>query len=104
MEAIQAIAAAADAGLINPTALGEAGSFSAAQFYLDWVSAENSMGFHNPQLIFETLHKSLDYANQAKAKAMEARTGIAFPSWEVEIPKYNTEAVRLMKEENFGSS
>jgi nitrite reductase (cytochrome c-552) len=105
VEAIQAIAAAADAGLINPTALGEARQLQRqAQFYLDWVSAENSMGFHNPQLIFETLHKSLDYANQAKAKAMEARTGIAFPSWEVEIPKYNTEAVRLMKEENFGSS
>jgi len=99
VEAIEAIAAANALGVTSPSALDEARQLQRrAQFYVDWVGAENSMGFHNPQLILDTLYKSLDYATRAKAKAMEARTGIAFPTWDVEISKYNTEAVRLMQE------
>ncbi len=36
----------------------------AAQFRLDWVSAENSMGFHAPQEAARILAESIDYARQ----------------------------------------
>lgn len=98
VEAIEAIAAAEAQGA-NQEILDEARKLQRkAQFYIDWVGAENSMGFHNPQLIFDTLNKSMDYAYQAIAKANEARSGVAAPKWDVEIPKLNSEAVRLMQE------
>jgi len=97
VEAIEAIAAAEAAGA-NQDVLNEARQLQRkAQFYIDWVGAENSMGFHNPQLIFDALSKSMDYAYQAIAKATEARTGVAAPHWNVEIPKYNYEAIKLMQ-------
>lgn len=97
VEAIEAIAAAEAQGA-NRELLDEARKLQRkAQFYIDWVGAENSMGFHNPQLIFDTLNKSMDYAYQAIAKATEARTGVAGPKWDVEIPKLNSEAVKFMQ-------
>lgn len=36
----------------------------AAQFRLDWVSAENSMGFHAPQEAARVLAESIDFARQ----------------------------------------
>ncbi|NLL17516.1 MAG: ammonia-forming cytochrome c nitrite reductase subunit c552 [Clostridia bacterium] len=97
VEAIQAIAEADSSGA-NQDVLNEARALQRkAQFLVDWVGAENSMGFHNPQLTFDTLNKSMDYAYQAINKAQEARTGTAAPQWNVEAPKLNSEAVRLMK-------
>jgi len=90
VEAIEAIDQAAAQAGANDGVLNEARKLQRkAQFYLDWFSAENSMGFHNPQLTFDSLSKSMDYAYQAIAKATEARTGVAGPQWNVEIPKYN---------------
>jgi nitrite reductase (cytochrome c-552) len=36
-----------------------------AQWHWDFVAAENSMGFHNPTMVLNTLGKSIDLANQA---------------------------------------
>ncbi|HAR96769.1 MAG TPA: ammonia-forming cytochrome c nitrite reductase subunit c552, partial [Deltaproteobacteria bacterium] len=36
-----------------------------AQWYWDFVAAENGMGFHNPALALSTLGLSIEAANQA---------------------------------------
>jgi nitrite reductase (cytochrome c-552) len=43
-----------------------------AQWFWDIVAAENSMGFHNPSQVENTLGRSIDLAHQAMAKANEA--------------------------------
>ncbi|HOX93739.1 MAG TPA: ammonia-forming cytochrome c nitrite reductase subunit c552, partial [Syntrophales bacterium] len=43
-----------------------------AQWYWDFVSAENSMGFHNPTMILNTLGRSVDLAHQAISTAEQA--------------------------------
>lgn len=40
-----------------------------AQWYWDFVAAENSMGFHNPDQALNTLGKSIDLAHQATVRA-----------------------------------
>lgn len=48
------------------------------QFFWDLVSAENSIGFHNPSKAFDTLNKSKNESNAAVARALEAtQFGIA---------------------------
>jgi nitrite reductase (cytochrome c-552) len=42
----------------------------AAQWRLDFVAAENSMGFHAPQELARILGESIDFSRQAQAKAM----------------------------------
>jgi nitrite reductase (cytochrome c-552) len=44
-----------------------------AQWRLDFVSAENSMGFHAPAEAARILAESIDYARQAEAKARQRR-------------------------------
>ena len=39
-----------------------------AQWYWDWVAAENGMGFHNPDKIMRTLGLSIDKAHQCIEK------------------------------------
>jgi nitrite reductase (cytochrome c-552) len=43
-----------------------------AQYMWDFVSAENSMGFHNPEYILKILADSTNLARQAQMKATEA--------------------------------
>lgn len=43
----------------------------AAQWRLDYVAAENSMGFHAPQELARILGESIDYARQAQVKAVQ---------------------------------
>jgi nitrite reductase (cytochrome c-552) len=43
-----------------------------AQWFWDVVAAENSMGFHNPDQVLNTLGRSIDMANQAIAMANKA--------------------------------
>jgi nitrite reductase (cytochrome c-552) len=45
----------------------------AAQWRLDFVAAENSMGFHAPQELARILGESIDLSRQAEAKAMQLR-------------------------------
>ncbi len=40
-----------------------------AQWYWDFVAAENSMGFHNPTMILTTLGRSVDLAHRAIASS-----------------------------------
>lgn len=42
------------------------------QFYWDWIAAENSRGFHNPQDTMNTLGKAIDLGHKASAKALAA--------------------------------
>ena len=42
------------------------------QWYWDWVGAENSHGFHNPQKALTTLAKAIDLAHQATEAALRA--------------------------------
>jgi len=43
-----------------------------AQWYWDWMSSENSMGFHNPQKALSVLAKSIALGNEALLMAREA--------------------------------
>jgi len=43
-----------------------------AQWFWDIVAAENSMGFHNPDQVLNTLGRSIDMAHQAIATANRA--------------------------------
>lgn len=42
------------------------------QFYWDYVTADNSMGFHNPQKSLETLSRALDLALRAQISVQDA--------------------------------
>jgi len=46
-----------------------------AQWFWDIVAAENSMGFHNPDQVLNTLGQSIDMAHQAAATANKAANG-----------------------------
>ncbi len=68
--AIQAAAAApgGDAALLDQARL----LHRQAQFYWDYVSAENSMGFHNPEYALSILSQSTNLARQAQMLAAQA--------------------------------
>lgn len=71
VEAIEAIEAAKDD--LPPEALARAQALHReAQWSIDWVAAENSMGFHNPQKALATLAQGLDLAYQTRAVVVEA--------------------------------
>ena len=44
-----------------------------AQFRLDFISAENSMGFHAPQEAARILAEAIDYARQGQLEAERIR-------------------------------
>jgi nitrite reductase (cytochrome c-552) len=46
-----------------------------AQWYWDFVAAENSMGFHNPVQVLTTLGQSIDLAHQSIDQANRAAAG-----------------------------
>lgn len=72
IEAIDAIKMAQTAGA-SDTALGEARQLHRrASIRWDFVSSENSMGFHSPQEAARILAKAIDYARQAQLVAERA--------------------------------
>lgn len=72
IDAITAIKAAAASGS-DAELLDQARELHRrAQFYWDYVSAENSMGFHNPEYVLSILAKSANYARQAQMLAAQA--------------------------------
>jgi nitrite reductase (cytochrome c-552) len=78
IEAIKAAGAdpAADAKLVE-----EARQLHrSAQLRWDFVSAENSMGFHNPEEALRILASAIDLARQAQLKAIQAVAGGALTS------------------------
>lgn len=72
IDAINAIKSAVSTGA-DAAALDEARQLHRqAQAYWDFVAAENSMGFHNPEEVLRILAKATDLARQAQLKAVEA--------------------------------
>jgi len=75
-QAHEAIARAAAAADVKGEELDKARELlRRAQWYWDIVSAENSMGFHNPSQVLNTLGRSVDLAHQAIATANRATVG-----------------------------
>jgi len=73
VEAINAIKAAAETQGVDETKLAEARDLHReAQLRWDFIAAENSMGFHNPEEVLRILAASTDLARQAQMKAAEA--------------------------------
>jgi nitrite reductase (cytochrome c-552) len=73
VDAIAALKAAAANPKADPALLDEARALHReAQFMWDFVSAENSMGFHNPEYILKILADSTNKARQAQMKAAQA--------------------------------
>ena len=76
VSAIQAITDTAKLPTFNAALLDEARLLHRkAQFYWDFISAENSMGFHNPEEALRILGEAIDYARQAELKARQAALG-----------------------------
>ena len=70
---INAIKAASAAANVDTKVLDEAKQLHRdAQMYWDFIAAENSMGFHNPEEALRILAKAIDLAYQAQLKAAQA--------------------------------
>jgi nitrite reductase (cytochrome c-552) len=73
VDAITALQAAAANPDADPALLDEARQLHRkAQFMWDFVSAENSMGFHNPEYSLSILAEATNLARQAQMKASQA--------------------------------
>lgn len=73
IDAMNAIKAADAAGNADPALLDEAKKLHReAQFMWDFISAENSTGFHNPEYALEVLSKSIDTARRAQMLAAQS--------------------------------
>ena len=70
------VKAAMDAGVPDASLEDARAKLREAQWYWDWVAAENGMGFHNPDKIMRTLGLSIDLAHQAVESAQAAQYGI----------------------------
>jgi len=71
--AIDAIVAAADSRGVDQDLLAEARQLHrSAQLRWDFIAAENSMGFHNPEEALRILASATDLARQAQIKAIQA--------------------------------
>ena len=58
-----------DAGATDEQLADVRATLREAQWYWDWVAAENSMGFHNPDKMMRTLGLSIDKAHQVIEQA-----------------------------------
>ncbi|MEY2818736.1 MAG: cytochrome c-552, partial [Chloroflexota bacterium] len=73
LDAMTAIKAAVAAGNADQDLLDEAKKLHReAQFMWDFISAENSTGFHNPEYALEVLAKSTDLARQSQMLAAQS--------------------------------
>jgi nitrite reductase (cytochrome c-552) len=89
IDAITALQAAAANPDVDAAVLNEARALHRqAQFMWDFVSAENSMGFHNPEYILKLLAESSDLARQAQMKAAQS---VGDPSL-LEVDVYYTQS------------
>jgi nitrite reductase (cytochrome c-552) len=73
VEAIAAIEAASKASGVDADLLAQARDLHReAQLRWDFIAAENSMGFHNPEEALRILSNATDLARQAQLKAVQA--------------------------------
>jgi nitrite reductase (cytochrome c-552) len=71
MDQLDAMKAAKDAGATDDQ-LAPAREFQRkAQWRIDFVAAENSMGFHAPQEAARVLGEAADYARQGQVEALK---------------------------------
>ena len=75
VQAHQAIAAALAAGATDEQLATPRLQLRQAQYYWDLISAENGVGFHNPDLCLKTLGESIDLAHKAIEGANAAVKG-----------------------------
>jgi len=76
MDLLDAVQAAQAAG-VTQDALKDALEFQRkAQWRLDYIAAENSMGFHAPQEAARILAEAADYARQGQVEALKLRTSL----------------------------
>jgi nitrite reductase (cytochrome c-552) len=66
---LDAIVAARKAGATESALQGAAAQHRKAQWRLDFVAAENSMGFHAPQELARILGEVIDHARQGQLEA-----------------------------------
>jgi nitrite reductase (cytochrome c-552) len=71
---LDAIARARTAGASDEAQAAARTLHRQAQWRLDFVAAENSMGFHAPQELARILAESIDYARQGQREAERAAT------------------------------
>ena len=76
MDQLDAIQAARTAGATEESLQGSLDLQRKAQWRLDFIAAENSMGFHAPQEAARVLGEAADYARQGQVEALKA-LGIA---------------------------
>lgn len=69
IDAINAIKKAKDAGITDDKLVKARELHRRAQMRWDFVSAENSMGFHSPQETLKTLADAINYARQSQMEA-----------------------------------
>jgi nitrite reductase (cytochrome c-552) len=69
---LDAIVAAKKAGVPESELAAAAALHRKAQWRLDFVAAENSMGFHAPQEMARILGEAVDYARQGQLEAARA--------------------------------
>ena len=75
MDQLDAIQRAQEAGATEAQ-LAEARALQRrAQWRIDFIAAENSMGFHAPQEAARVLGEAADYARQGQIEAIQARSG-----------------------------
>jgi nitrite reductase (cytochrome c-552) len=74
--ATRAIARAKEAGAPEKALEDARALHRRAQFRWDFVSSENSMGFHSPQEAARLLGEAIDFARQAEITVLRARTGM----------------------------
>ena len=71
LEMLGTIQAAKAAGVIEPDLAPALELHRKAQWRLDFIAAENSMGFHAPQEAARVLAEAIDYARQAEITALK---------------------------------
>ncbi|HOQ29953.1 MAG TPA: ammonia-forming cytochrome c nitrite reductase subunit c552, partial [Armatimonadota bacterium] len=71
----RAIARAKEAGAPEKALEDARALHRRAQFRWDFVSSENSMGFHSPQEAARLLGEAIDFARQAEITVLQARPG-----------------------------
>jgi nitrite reductase (cytochrome c-552) len=75
--AIDAIKAAKEAGASDEMLQEARLLHRKAQLRWDFISAENSMGFHSPQEAARILGEAIDYARQAELSALRAKLALS---------------------------
>lgn len=94
-QAVKAIQMAMNTPGIDQELVNEAKElFEKAYYRVVFISAENSMGFHNSQEAMRVLGDGLDFARQGEMKAREAlvKAGVNPPEeFDLELEKYNVD-------------